>query len=238
MPLSVPKPATNDLIPTDRGNAYVIGTVAPINPVQGMVWVDTTTAGSPIIKTYNTGWVYGSALTGHRTLLASNVGGANSTTSQTRATILSLSGLAIPASTALELWMTFTNASSVAGANRKNQIGLAYRPSGGGASVDMGTFIGVQEPTSVSVPFNTLWRFTIPPRSMLSYGTKFDIERIYMGGGRNTGATTTGFGTPLSTPTTGKMPNAVIDGFDISGWVVYSGETLWLDMVHLWGIDL
>lgn len=239
MALSVPKPATNDLIPVDRGNAYVVGTIAPINPSRGMVWVDTTTAGSPVIKIYDNGWIFGSALTGHRKLLASSVdtSGTTATTSQTRTTRVTLSGLAIGPSKPLELWIRCVNSSAVSGANRKNQIGLAYRPSGGGSSVDMGTFAGVIEVAATSVAFYTNWRILIPPRGMLSYGSNFDIERVNLGGGRTLGATTTGFASPRYTAASGKIPNATIDGFDISGWVVYSGETLWFDMVHLWEID-
>lgn len=54
--------------PTVTGGGASVGTTAPATPASGDLWLDTTIAGSPFLKTYNgTAWVTSSTDDGEYT---------------------------------------------------------------------------------------------------------------------------------------------------------------------------
>lgn len=102
--MTITKPASGDVIPVLRGNAYSIGTTAPAYPTLGDMWADTSYANppGPQLKIYM-GAVYGWQLWKASFLDAKQIVGTvdNNAWSSFASAVSTVSGLNIPASSGI-----------------------------------------------------------------------------------------------------------------------------------------
>lgn len=165
--LDVPTAIAGNVVPQDRGNAYVVGTAAPLIPYEGQIWIDTTVAASPIYKTYyNSAWRFGNGYRSSKTILASNYTD-NSTTaiSPTLGTLLTMSGLTITPAAALELWLVGYQTTTTAATNRIFYLNLEYINNVGGF-IDLGK-VGWSFHNGTSADtVHCVGRLIIPPRTL------------------------------------------------------------------------
>lgn len=76
-------------------NELVNGTTAPVVPVTGQTWVDTSASGAPVAKVY-TGSVYKSYKAfGNPVLVYENIAGASLTSTVADTTIVSITGISV-----------------------------------------------------------------------------------------------------------------------------------------------
>lgn len=119
--MAITKPASGDIIPVARGNAYSIGTTAPTNPSVGDMWADTSYANppGPQLKVY-TGTLYGwqvwkASFLDAKQIVATYASIGTSFSANT----YTISGLSIPASSGIEIVggyeIKFTGGATTAG---------------------------------------------------------------------------------------------------------------------------